>query len=149
MAIHFYRTQEEYGAFSNFSTHPIVLDGQTWPTTEHYFQAMKFPEDRERQAWIRQAKTPGLAKRRAWAKGAVLRADWDTHRIQVMLHALRAKFTQHPDLRELLLSTGAEELVEHSFRDRYWGDGGDGSGQNMLGRLLMQVREELRSDDVE
>lgn len=142
MTIRFYRTQEEYGAFSNFSAHPIHVDGQVWPTSEHYFQAMKFPHDPERQSWIRAAKTPGQSKRRAWAKGAVIRDDWDTHRIQAMLNALRAKFTQHPSLRELLLSTGTEELVEHSHRDRYWGDGGDGTGQNMLGKLLMQVRDE-------
>lgn len=65
-----------------------------------------------------------------------------------MLKGLRAKFSQHKELKELLLSTGDATLVEHTARGRIWGDGGDGSGENRLGRLLMQVREELRSDDI-
>ena len=50
MAIKFYSTSEEtYGCFSNFSRHPVQIDGTTWPTTEHYYQAMKFPNDAERR----------------------------------------------------------------------------------------------------
>ena len=60
-----------------------------------------------------------------------------------MLAALRAKFSQHHQLRTLLLGTGCAQLIEHTRNDSYWGDGGDGSGQNMLGKLLMQVRGEL------
>lgn len=60
-----------------------------------------------------------------------------------MLDALRAKFGQHPELRALLLATGSAELVEHTAIDTYWADGGDGSGKNMLGVLLMRVRDEL------
>ena len=60
-----------------------------------------------------------------------------------MREALRAKFTQHPDLKELLLRTGSAQLVEHTANDNYWGDGGDGSGKNRLGILLMELRAEL------
>ncbi len=63
-----------------------------------------------------------------------------------MLDALRAKFTQHEELRELLLGTGDAGLVEHTANDSYWGDGGDGSGKNRLGVLLMQVRCEVRAE---
>ena len=68
-----------------------------------------------------------------------------------MLDALRAKFSQHAHLRQLLVGTGRSELVEHTVNDCYWGDGGDGTGRNRLGVLLMQVRDELRSkgDDVD
>jgi N-glycosidase YbiA len=59
-----------------------------------------------------------------------------------------AKFTQHDELSALLLSTGDSKLVEHTENDDYWGDGGDGSGKNMLGRILMQVRESLRLSQV-
>jgi len=62
-----------------------------------------------------------------------------------MLDALRAKFTQHADLRTLLLATGDAQLVEHTTNDSYWGDGGDGSGKNRLGQLLMRLRDELRA----
>lgn len=63
-----------------------------------------------------------------------------------MRDAVRAKFTQHDELRLLLLSTGSAKLVEHTTNDAYWGDGGDGSGRNMLGRILMEVREQLRAE---
>lgn len=144
MTIHFYGIHETYGYLSNFSHHPIELDGHTWPTTEHYFQAMKFPDNPDRQAAVRAAESPAQSKRVAWASGATLRPDWDTHRDEVMLTALRAKFAQHPKLREGLLSTGEERLVERSDKDSYWGDGSHGNGRNRLGELLMQVRAELR-----
>ncbi|EPX57578.1 hypothetical protein D187_004911 [Cystobacter fuscus DSM 2262] len=66
-------------------------------------------------------------------------------KVAVMRDALRAKFTQHPEMRELRLGTGDAKLVEHTENDDYWGDGGDGRGKNMLGRLLMQPRDELRA----
>ena len=62
-----------------------------------------------------------------------------------MHEAVLAKFTQHADLREILLGTGDAKIVEHTENDAYWGDGGDGSGKNMLGQILMRVREELRA----
>jgi len=62
-----------------------------------------------------------------------------------MLEAVRTKFTQHDDLRAILLGTGNARIVEHTTNDSYWGDGGDGSGRNRLGEILMQVREELRT----
>lgn len=63
-----------------------------------------------------------------------------------MREALRAKFTQHATLRALLLSTGVRPLVEHTKNDRYWGDGGDGSGRNRLGALLMELRAALAAE---
>jgi len=73
-----------------------------------------------------------------------LRRDWESVKDQVMREALAAKFEQHPELAELLLSTGDEPLVEHTTNDNYWADGGDGSGKNMLGRLLVELRTRLR-----
>ncbi len=62
-----------------------------------------------------------------------------------MHEAVLTKFTQHADLREILLGTGDAVIVEHTANDSYWGDGGDGSGKNKLGQILMRVRDELRS----
>ena len=73
-----------------------------------------------------------------------LRRDWEAVKDDVMRTVLRAKFTQHPELREQLLTMGDAYLIEHTRSDSYWGDGGDGSGRNMLGRILMEVRDELR-----
>jgi N-glycosidase YbiA len=141
--IHFYHEAEPYGAFSNFAAYPIELDGKTWPTSEHYFQAAKFVGT-EHEAEILKARTAALAARMGRDRARPIRADWEEAKDGVMLAAVRAKFTQHEPLRALLLGTGDATLVEHTYKDNYWGDGGDGSGKNMLGKMLMQVRDELR-----
>lgn len=87
-----------------------------------------------------------IAARMGRSRSRPLRADWDAVKDAVMREAVRARFTQHPELRALLLSTEDALLVEHSRKDSYWGDGGDGRGKNMLGRLLKQVRAELRAE---
>jgi ribA/ribD-fused uncharacterized protein len=142
-AIKFYGTAGEYGAFSNFAPYPIKLKGRTWPTTEHYFQAQKFAGTEQEHA-IRKAKSPAIAARLGRDRSKTLRRDWRSVKDSVMYDALKAKFTQHEELRQLLLDTGDAKLVEHTARDAYWGDGGDGSGRNMLGQILMRVRGELR-----
>ncbi len=141
--IRFYRLNEPFGELSNFSPYPINLKGQTWPTTEHYFQAQKFAET-EREEAIRFANSPMIAARMGRSRERPLRPDWEQVKEEVMRQALQAKFSQHAPLRSLLLSTGDAELVEHTTHDRYWGDGGDGSGKNRLGLLLMELRTALR-----
>lgn len=141
--INFYSTADEYGEFSNFAPYPVRLGGKVWPTTEHYFQAQKFQDDAQREA-IREAKSPMIAARMGRDRKKKLRRDWESAKVGVMTEAVRAKFTQHEELRALLLGTGDARLVEHTENDDYWGDGGDGSGRNMLGQVLMRVRAELR-----
>ncbi|HEY8371251.1 MAG TPA: NADAR family protein [Pseudonocardiaceae bacterium] len=141
--IRFYRVGDPYGEFSNFAPYPIVVDGVEWPTSEHYFQAQKFAGTPHAER-IRLTPSPMVAARRARSRDLPLRPDWDQVRVAVMRRALQAKFTQHTQLRELLLSTGDAELVEHTERDAFWGDGGDGTGENMLGKLLMELRTQLR-----
>jgi len=140
--IHFYRVTEDYGCFSNFSPHPIRLAGKLWPTSEHYFQAQKF-EDEKHQEAIRKVASPMIAARMGRDRKKKLRRDWESAKVSVMTDAVRAKFTQHEGIRAILLSTGEAKLVEHTENDNYWGDGGDGSGKNMLGQVLMRVRSEL------
>ena len=133
-----------YGCFSNFAPYPITLKGNVWPTSEHYFQAQKFAGTEHEEA-VRLAKTPKLAANLGRSRERPLRPDWERVKDAVMEEAVRAKFTQHADLRRILLETGDAEIVEHRARDSYWGDGPDGSGKNMLGRMLMRVRDELRA----
>ena len=142
--IEFYRAGDAYGEFSNFSRHPIEVDGQRWATSEHYFQAMKFADPALRER-IRDAAGPGDAARMG-RRFPGLRSDWEEVKEDVMREALRAKFTQHHGLRRRLLDTGGAELVEHTRNDVYWGDGGDGSGRNRLGALLMELRAQLRAE---
>ena len=146
--IDFYSTRDEYGAFSNFSRHPFTLDGKRWPTSEHYFQAQNFVGT-EHVAEIRAARSPMDAARMGRDRSRPLRRDWNKAKDDVMRRAVRAKFEAHPELRELLLSTGDAELVEAAPNDFYWGAGADGSGRNMLGRILMEVREALRAAAVD
>jgi len=144
--IKFYRIKDEYGCFSNFAPYPITLKGKSWPTSEHYFQAQKFAETEHEEA-IRLANSSMVAAQMGRDRKRRLRDDWEAVKDDIMREALEAKFTQHPDLRALLLATGSAQLVEHTSNDRYWADGGDGNGLNMLGQLLMSLRAELCERD--
>ncbi len=143
LEVRFYSAKEEpYGAFSNFAAFPIDVGGRAWPTSEHYFQAQKFAGTPHEDA-IRLVPSPMVAARMGRSRKYPLRPDWEDVKEQVMLDALRAKFTQHGRLKRLLLGTGTALLVEHTAKDVFWADGGDGSGRNRLGHLLMQLRTEL------
>lgn len=142
--INFYSTSGEHGCFSNFSRHSVFLKGKRWPTSEHYFQAMKFEGTAHEEA-VRRCARPADAANTGRDRKRPLRRDWESVKDQVMLEVVRAKFSQHEDLRAILLGTGDAKLVEHTENDAYWGDGGDGSGKNRLGQILMRVREELRA----
>ena len=141
--VRFYRVSEPFGEFSNFSPHPVKLRDVTWATVEHYFQAQKFAGTEHEEA-IRCARSPMIAARMGRDRSKPLREDWETVKDSVMREGVHAKFTQHAALRSVLLSTGEAEIVEHTANDSYWGDGGDGSGKNQLGKILMEVRAELR-----
>ncbi|MBV8881140.1 MAG: NADAR family protein [Planctomycetaceae bacterium] len=139
----FYAVGDEFGAFSNFAPYPIRLKSQAWPTTEHYFPAQKFAGTAYEET-IRRATSPMIAARMGRSRKRPLRPDWDAVKDDVMREALRAKFTQHADLKRLLVDTGERMLVEHTRNDRYWADGGDGRGRDRLGELLMELRGLLR-----
>ena len=142
MAIYFYVPTDEHGYLSNFSRYGFAIDGVYWPTVEHYFQAQKAAgtEDEER---IRRAYTPKDAKR--FGREVRLRSDWEEIKDSVMRRAIQAKFAAHDELAERLVGTGDEALIEAAPGDFYWGAGGDGSGQNRLGKILMEVRADLRA----
>ncbi|KAJ2994857.1 hypothetical protein HDV02_001269 [Globomyces sp. JEL0801] len=147
--INFYRERDLYGEFSNFYPATIEINNLIWPTTEHYFQAMKFIEHPMIVEEIRLLNTPGESAKRGRSRSLPLRKDWEDVKEDVMREALFAKFTQHKRLRELLRSTGDAFLVEHTRNDSYWGDGGDGSGKNRLGFLLMELRQEFDKKNLE
>jgi ribA/ribD-fused uncharacterized protein len=140
--IHFYRIGDPYGEFSNFALYPIVLKEKSWPTSEHYFQAQKFFGTPHEEA-IRRMKSPMAAAKEGRNRELPLRPDWDAVKDDLMREVVLAKFQQHAELRELLLSTGDAEIIEHTKNDSYGGDGGDGSGKNILGRILMETRSRL------
>lgn len=143
MPIYFYIPTDKYGAFSNFSPHGVKMDGEWWPTVEHYFQAQKFHDEAYREK-IRGCRTPKQTKELGRSRQVPLRSDWEEVKDEVMYQACLQKFRTHSEPQALLLSTGEEELIENAPGDYYWGCGQDGSGLNKLGLILMRIRAELR-----
>ena len=143
MAIYFYKVNEEYGCFSNFSHHCFELDGKWWMTSEHYFQAQKF-YGTEYAEMIRLLDNPMKAAEMGRDRRLPLREDWEVVKNDVMRKAVYAKFSQNIDLRNILLNTNSEYIVENTSNDYYWGCGSNGSGKNMLGIILMEIREQLK-----
>lgn len=144
MIINFYHQNNEYGCFSNFSDHLVYLKGSDWPTSEHYFQAQKF-EGTKYESDVRKCKGPMAAANMGRDRSLPLRPDWESVKDNIMRVAVLAKFTQNKDCFTTLLSTADATLVEHTKNDNYWADGGDGSGKNMLGIILMEVRDVLKA----
>ena len=99
----------------------------------------------EIQEKIRQIASPMDAALEGRNRQNPLRSDWEEVKDEVMHQALRMKFRQNPDIAKELLATGDAIIIEHTQNDAYWADGGDGSGKNKLGLLLMQVRQELKN----
>lgn len=139
----------EYAFLSNFYASPIKdINGKIYMTVEHYFQAMKTLDPVEREE-IRVAETPGKAKR--LGRIVKLRADWEEIKNSVMYEAILQKFTVDPYLKNKLLATGEQALVEgNTWHDNTWGSCTcakcqDIEGKNELGKILMKVREEIRN----
>jgi ribA/ribD-fused uncharacterized protein len=144
--IRFYEPEDPYGFLSNFYPSPIFMKGKTWPTSEHYYQAQKVAGTGTEEV-IRSLETPREAFDITRTEGFPQRPDWHEIRDEVMREVVYNKFIQHPDLKMHLLETEDAVLVEHSFKDSYWGDGGDGKGKNVLGKILMEVRERLKGEN--
>ncbi|WP_082707282.1 GTP cyclohydrolase II RibA [Shewanella frigidimarina] len=146
-SINFYHSDQPWGELSNFSNHAIFIKNKIWPTVEHFYQAQKFTGTNIEER-IRLAATPTLAKQLAnEVDQSLMRPNWVEIKIDIMLEGLKAKFTQHPDLRSKLVSSGERYLVEYTTNDSFWGDCGEGTGTNHLGKLLMSLRTEFTSDN--
>eukprot|EP01120_Amphizonella_sp_Union-15-10_P003926 TRINITY_DN1438_c0_g1_i1.p1 TRINITY_DN1438_c0_g1~~TRINITY_DN1438_c0_g1_i1.p1 ORF type:complete len:162 (+),score=44.01 TRINITY_DN1438_c0_g1_i1:45-488(+) len=142
--IYFCDATGPYAAFSNYFERTITIEGKDWPSSEHFFQAQKFTS-LDYQEEIRKAPSPGQSKVLGYAKRPDFRSDWGSVKDNIMKKGVLAKFTQHEDLKKILLETGDAEIVEDNKDDAYWGNGGrDGKGLNKLGVILMEVRKELK-----
>ncbi len=148
--IRFYRASERpYGGFSNLYRREVAFEGEVFATSEHAYQAGKARKPEVRR-WLMEAPSPALL---AMAAHGLYYWDvapgWSTGKFDRMRAVLAAKFSQHVDLRALLLSTGDARLVESATVDnevnRLWGEV-SGIGQNMLGVMLMELRGAIRSE---
>ena len=148
--IRFFIRENPYGGLSNFERTKFYVGGELFKTNEHYYQAQKANDQRVRE-YIKNAPHARIAmvlgrqlERNKYLQKYMVE-DWDSKKLDVMLKGLRCKF-RIPRLRTLLLSTGDSVLHEDNPEDFYWGIG-DGTGESWLGKLLMQVRDELQTSN--
>ena len=132
----------KYRFLSNFYPSPFTIKNIEYKTIEHWFQSQKTNNFYEQKS-IRNAKTPALAK--ALGKKCHLREDWEQVKLIIMEEGVRAKFTQHPKLKQFLIETGDQVLEEgNRWKDAFWGiDLNKNQGLNHLGKILMKIRKEL------
>ncbi|MGF1752670.1 GTP cyclohydrolase II [Vibrio makurazakiensis] len=142
----FYEPEDRNGYLSNFAACDIQINDEVWPTSEHYYQAMKFSCPKQRSE-IFHAKTPEHAFELSRKYQLDIRSDWFQIRVDVMTFIVSEKFKQNSRFAHQLVSTGDLIIKEHSHKDSFWGDGGDGTGQNQLGHILMNVRDSLRKTE--
>lgn len=136
--------EQDFYVLSNFSSFNLHHAGLVFPTSEHAYHWEKYPRYGMIAGLILKAPSAHEAFKLAGLYKPERRADWDAVKVDIMRDILRAKARQHEYVRRKLLATGDRELVENSWRDDFWGWGLNRDGQNMLGKLWMEVRAELR-----
>jgi len=144
IAIIFSSKSAAYGWLSNFSEHGFTIEGVRWRSVEHFYQAHKYVGT-QIAARIQLAETPMKARKMGQDLSVIPRNDWDDVKESIMRMALLAKFDQNRRIREQLLETGDEELIHGSSSDQYWGRTDGGIGENRLGEILMEIRNELET----
>jgi ribA/ribD-fused uncharacterized protein len=132
--------------FSNFSAHPVYIErfNKTFGTSEAAFNAYKDPTDNEYIKSIADASSPFIAKE--LSKHCNLRENWYERREEFMTEVIYAKVLQHKDFRENLINSCLRPIIHHTRNDKFWGDGPDGSGKNVLGKILVNIRHKLLKD---
>jgi ribA/ribD-fused uncharacterized protein len=138
--------EQDFYVLSNFSAFNLRWQGLTLPTSEHAYHVTRFiGHDDVIAGNVMRAESAHAAFKAAQEWKHRQRPDWDAVKVDIMRDILRAKAAQHEYVRRKLLATGDRELVENSWRDDFWGWGQNRDGQNMLGKLWMEVRAELRA----
>lgn len=131
----------EYRFLSNFYPAEVELDGLSYPTVEHAYQAAK-TDNMLLRTMIRSS---DCLRAKSIGRGVRLRRNWNDMKLEIMERLLRQKFAPGSILAQCLLDTGKAHLVEgNTWDDSYWGVCG-GTGENHLGKLLMKIRRELQS----
>lgn len=143
MAIKFYKEFGEFGYLATYSNYGFYKDGVYYKTSEHYYQSKKMV-DSKIQKQIIEAKTPKEASDIGRNRRNQKKGNWKNIKKQVMFEAVLYKFEQNEELKEKLLSTGNEEIIEETTKENYWGIGPNYDGQNNYGKILCQVRDYLR-----
>ena len=137
--------EHDFYVLSNFASFRLAWKGLDFDTSEHAYHWEKFPDFPGIQGEILASRSAHDAFKVAEKHATKVRDGWKSIRVGVMRCLLRAKVDQHEYVRRKLLATGDRELIEDSWRDDFWGWGPNKDGQNMLGRLWMEIREEIRA----
>ncbi len=133
---------------ASFALNAFELDGLTWPSIEHYYQAQKF-EDSHYQKKIAMAETAQQAKKLGRSRFKRIRKDWKSVKKTMMTRAVYICAKTHPHVHDALIASGDKKFVEDSNYDYYWGCGRDRRGENQYGSVLMQVRGKLLEEKSE
>ena len=136
--------ERDFYILSNFSAFRLMWGNEDFDTSEAAYQWEKFPHDRAVQDAIRCCSSAHEAFKLAEINKDKRRPDWDVVKVMIMKNILWAKVNQHEYVRRKLLATGNRELIEDSWRDDFWGWGPNKDGKNTLGRLWMEIREEIQ-----
>lgn len=148
----FHTTKDKFGGLSNMAAgYPLNVNGVAIRTSEALYQACRFPSRPDVQSLIINERSPMIAKGKSKPFRNETREDWDLLRHKIMRWCLRVKLAQNYEtFGRLLLDTGERHIVEQSSKDDFWGAFVRGNnvlvGQNVLGRLLMELRERLTLD---
>lgn len=137
--------ENEFYPLSNFSAFRIIFQAHWFYTSETAYHWCKFSNHPSIQTVIQNAQSAHDAFKIAEAYKAERRPDWDDVKVDFMRKILRCKTLQHEYVSRKLLETGDRLLVENSWRDDFWGIGPDKDGQNMLGKLWMEIRDEIKT----
>ncbi|MDO8520725.1 MAG: NADAR family protein [bacterium] len=138
--------EHEYYVFSNFSSFALEWKGKLWMTSEHAYHSEKFIDERLKEE-LQKTRSAHDAMKFAYANKDKYLSNWDEIKLGVMKKILLAKVAQHPYVKKKLLESGDRPLIEDSWRDAYWGWGPNKDGENHLGKLWMEVRDEVRSKE--
>ncbi len=139
---------KEFYVFDNFSSFQVEYKGHVFPTSEHAYQAMKFIKtNKDLFEKIKSAKSAHDAQKIAYENKEFADPEWDNIKKDVMKDILRHKVKQHPYVLKKLLQSGNREIIEDSWRDAVWGWGPNRDGQNLLGKIWMEVREEFMNKE--
>ena len=145
-SIKFYRANGKYGFLSNLYKEPVFFEGKWWDTAEHAYQFGKF-RDKEIAEWVMSAPKPHLVSVVGHGIFAFdITPNWSKIKVERMKNILHSKFSLNQELKKKLIETEDSILIENSKTDNFWGIGPKFKGKNMLGKLLMEIREKLQME---
>ena len=142
-AVYFF--SHAFDPLNPWSGHQVKIWGKTFPTAEHAYHYRKFTETLPKVAnQIRRAPSAWAAMQIERRHKSKSRTDWDQVKAGIMEEILRALVAQNQDVRDVLMATGKKAIIKNAHEDGFWGIGSSGKGQNVMGKIYMQIRKELQ-----